>query len=72
MQLKDLHLNTSTVISLVIVVICIVVAIWVFAYIARIASEFGKGIFLVLAVVLAIGLYMGPWFFSVVHAVGLH
>jgi len=66
------HLNTATVITWAVYVFLAVLAIWTCAYVARVASEFGRGIFLVLVVMLAVGLYLGPWFFSVVHAVGLH
>jgi len=65
------HLNASTVIFWACVALAIFIAIWVCAYVARVATEFGKGIFVVLAIVLGIGLYLGPWFLTFVHAVGI-
>lgn len=65
------HLNAPTVITWLAWVVVIVVLIWACAYVARVASEFGRGIFVVLVIMLVIGLYLGPWFFLVVHAAGL-
>ncbi len=65
------NLDAPTVLTWAARIVVVVALIWACAYVARVASEFGKGIFVVLVMVLVIGLYFGPWFFSVVHATGL-
>jgi len=65
------HLNGPTVIWWVCVALAAFIVIWMCVFVARVASAFGRGIFIVLALMLGIGMYLGPWAFSIVHAIGI-
>ncbi len=67
--LQNLPKNPTFLVTLLCVVVALVVAIWFFAYVARVASEFGRGIFLALLIMFVVGLWMGPAVYNIANVV---